>query len=53
LSPRTTLSIRIINLCGVVCLSMSLAHLPAGVNVVRAEDGAEKPMTVDPLCCPS
>lgn len=49
MSLRTTLSNRIISLGGVVCLGMSFALLPAGVNVVRAEGGAEKLISVDPL----
>lgn len=46
---RKTLSNRMISLAGVLCLGMSFALLPAGVNAVRAEDGTEKLMSVDPL----
>jgi hypothetical protein len=49
LKSFTTFRNRIITLVGVSCLGMSLALLPAGVNVVRADDGAEKLMSVDPL----
>jgi len=40
---------RIATFGGLVCLGVTLALLPAGVNVVRAEDGAEALMSVDPL----
>ncbi len=50
---RSVLWIRVWNLVGLVCLAMSLLLLPAGVRSVRAADGDEPLMSVDPSLLPN